>query len=175
MQALEDDALKAAVAAAYAGAELELPEAASLSEAAGLARGSVRHALQLLSDGGIALYGKLAGALRSLPRLDYGAVHGLADTISSRQSEAEFEMFFTLLEDSLARMVHQAATGTGARPGEAELAERLIPAHGLARWAELWEEVRRAKADALALNLDRKSLVLGAFFRIEETARSTAR
>ncbi len=175
LQALERDDLAAAVGAALEAVGEEAPSGSKLDDVARLAQGSVRHALQLLSGGGIALYGKLAAALKDLPRLDYGAVHALADGVAGRDAEPDFEMLFALLEDSLARMVHQAATGAGAEGQEAELAERLIPPHGLARWAELWEEVRRAKADALALNLDRKSLVLGTFFRIEETARSLAR
>ncbi len=51
------------------------------------------------------------------------------------------------------------------------MALRLNGAGALAKFAGLWETVRRAKAEADALNLDRKNLVLGTFFRLEETAR----
>ena len=47
----------------------------------------------------------------------------------------------------------------------------MIPAHGLAAWAELWETLHTKKAETLALNLDRKSLVLETFARLEAAAR----
>ncbi len=45
----------------------------------------------------------------------------------------------------------------------------------LAQMAQLWETNQRAKAEADALNLDRKNLVLGTFFRLEDTARQALR
>ena len=52
------------------------------------------------------------------------------------------------------------------------LANRLIAEGSLARWAELWETIVVEKADAMLLNLDRKSLILGTFQRIEAAARA---
>ena len=55
-------------------------------------------------------------------------------------------------------------------PRQQTLREKL-PEARLATWAELWETVVREKGDALALNLDRKSLILDTFRRIEMAAR----
>jgi DNA polymerase-3 subunit delta' len=55
------------------------------------------------------------------------------------------------------------------------LAERVKDSRALAQMASLWETIQRAKAEADALNLDRKNLVLGTFFRLEDTARQALR
>ena len=75
-----------------------------------------------------------------------------------------------LLLDSSARLARAAATDEG-EPGEVELAKRLIPEGRLASWAELWETVVREKAEALALNLDRKTLVLETLSHLEGASR----
>lgn len=175
LQPLGEADLANAVEAAMEGAGLDLPTADALREAGRLAQGSVRRTLELLGDGGLDIRARLLALMRGLPGLDYGAVHALADAVGGGGGERHFEVMFGLLEDMVARLVRHGATGTGAVGEEATLASRLVPAHGLARWAELWEEVRRAKAEALALNLDRKALVLGVFFQLDETARATAR
>jgi DNA polymerase III subunit delta' len=51
------------------------------------------------------------------------------------------------------------------------MAARIIPANGLAGWAELWETVLARKSEAVMLNLDRKSLVLEIFARMQAAAR----
>ena len=168
LRPLAPDALADAVRA------LVEADAAELASAAALAQGSVRHALELYANDGIEIYRRLLDVLRKLPRADHGAVHALADAVTVRGADDKFELLHTLLGDALARLVRQAATGTGAIGEETDLAARLIRPQRLAPWAELWETVTRAKADAFALNLDRKNLILGTFFRLEETARSTA-
>jgi DNA polymerase-3 subunit delta' len=65
-------------------------------------------------------------------------------------------------------------SGEGAFGEEAGLADRLVTSGNLAQWASLWETLQRAKAEADALNLDRKILVLETFFRLEKTARGEA-
>ena len=138
------------------------------------AKGEFEHALELYANDGIEIYRRLLDVLRKRPRADHGAVHALADAVTVRGADDKFELLHTLLGDASARLVRQAATGTGAIGEETDLAARLIRPQRLAPWAELWETVTRAKADAFALNLDRKNLILGTFFRLEETARSTA-
>jgi DNA polymerase-3 subunit delta' len=51
------------------------------------------------------------------------------------------------------------------------MAARMIPANGLAGWAELWETVHARKAEAQTLNLDRKSMILEIFARMQAAAR----
>jgi DNA polymerase-3 subunit delta' len=98
-------------------------------------------------------------------------VHALADELAPAAAEQRLELFFELLLGLLARTVRAAATGAGM-PEEVKFADRLGGHGRLASMAELWETLAREKAEAAALNLDRKSLVLGTFARLEAAARS---
>ncbi len=51
------------------------------------------------------------------------------------------------------------------------MSRKLIPAGRLASWAELWETIAREKSEAQALNLDRKTLILETFARLETLGR----
>jgi DNA polymerase-3 subunit delta' len=86
-------------------------------------------------------------------------VHTLADELQPAAASGRFELFYELLLNSLGRLVRAAATGEGT-PADQRLAARLIGEGKLASFAALWERVGREKADAVALNLDRKGLVL---------------
>jgi DNA polymerase-3 subunit delta' len=86
-------------------------------------------------------------------------VHTLSDELQPTAAHSRFELFFELLLNALARLIRSAATGEGSK-GEQALAVRLMGEGRLASFAALWERVAREKADTLALNLDRKSLVM---------------
>lgn len=174
LRPLEESFLIEAVRTEIGGADLEEPDDNRLEACARLAQGSLRHALELVANDGVEIYERILAVLRSLPSVDHESVHALADSVTARGAENRDRLFHTLFADVLARLVRQAATGSGAIGAEAELAERLIGRGRLARWAELWETVGRATADAFALNLDRRSLILEVFLRLEETARATA-
>jgi DNA polymerase-3 subunit delta' len=169
---LPDDLLEKAVVAAYGAADLPLPRADTVWACLPLAQGSVSHALGLLENGGNELHLRLLSLLGGLPRLDHREVHKLADELTRPGSDQAYEFFFDIAGETLARIVSHAVTGQGAIGGEAELAARLNGTRALAEYAGLWETVRRAKVETDALNLDRKNLVLGTFFRLEETARA---
>lgn len=136
-----------------------------------LSEGSVRRLLGLRGGGGIALYNRLNDVIGALPKLDWTAIHTLSDELGGTAAEQRFELFFELLLALLARLVRSRAGGPGSDPEEAKLAARLIAEGSLATWAELWETIVAEKADAMLLNLDRKSLILGTFQRIEAAAR----
>jgi DNA polymerase-3 subunit delta' len=51
------------------------------------------------------------------------------------------------------------------------VANRLGQGPKLAAFAQLWETLSREKADAAALNLDRKSLILDTLSRLEAAAK----
>jgi DNA polymerase-3 subunit delta' len=90
-----------------------------------------------------------------------------------------------LLSQFLTRMISRAARGgpgfanrgtseTGWAdivPGEGQGMGRLVERRGLDQWVEVWEKVMRLFAQADGLNLDRKQVVLGAFFALENVAR----
>jgi DNA polymerase-3 subunit delta' len=86
-------------------------------------------------------------------------VHTLAEELQPTAAQARFELFFDLLTSSLEHLIRAQATGTGEGE-ERELAARLIGEERLASFAALWERIGRDKAEALALNLDRKELIL---------------
>jgi DNA polymerase-3 subunit delta' len=136
-----------------------------------LSEGSVRRLVTLWAGDGLKLQERVDELLGSLPRLDWGRVHALGDELGSVASAERFETFFDLLLQRLARMVQAVARGSGEGPA-ADLARRLIAPARLASWAELWETIVQEKSTALALNLDRKSLIVETFRRIESTAQN---
>ncbi len=168
---LGEDDLRRAVLVAIAASGSPEPDETTLARCVPLAQGSVRDALQLIANDALALYGELIGALKSLPRLDHRALHKFAEAVAARGAEARYELALGLLEGLFLRLMRHAATGQGAIGEEAGLSQAMMSASSLARWAELWETVQRSRTETTALNLDRKSFVLGTFFRIEEVAR----
>ncbi|MGE3627421.1 MAG: DNA polymerase III subunit delta' [Hyphomicrobiales bacterium] len=167
------DDLHAAVKAALESAGRPAADPQRLEACMRLAGGSPGRTLMLLEQGGDALHGDIARLVSSAPHLDYAAVHKLADRLTASGADGSYELFFSLLGDFLASVIRTGSTGAAAGGPEAALAARLTAPGGLAKWAELWETVARMKAEADVLNLDRKNLILGTFFRVEETARAS--
>lgn len=163
--------LRQAVLQALAASGSAEPQAGDWRALERLADGSVRRALALIASGGLELNARLLGLVTGLPALDWSQVHALAEELAPAAAEQRLELFFELLLGLLARTVRTAATG-GGDAEEAKIVGRLGGERRLASLAELWETLAREKAEALALNLDRKSLVLGTFARLEAAARS---
>ncbi len=170
LQPLADANLKRAAMKAMELSDGEPPGASDWVRLLALSEGSVRRLFLLWTGDGLKLEERLQKLLQGLPTVDWGLVHTLGDELGSGAAAQKFEMFFDLLLQALARMVRARARGV-ADSSEGRLAARLIPEARLATWAELWETVVREKGDAMALNLDRKSLILDTFRRIEMTAR----
>lgn len=140
-----------------------------------LADGSVRRLLSLKEGGGMALQAKIDRIFAALPKLDLKAAHALADELQPAAAEQKFALFYDLFQTTLARLIKRSAIAApqgSATPAEAALAARIITPHRLATFAELWETLARDKADASALNLDRKALILDTLTRLETAARS---
>jgi DNA polymerase-3 subunit delta' len=168
---LSETDLKRAAGQALTSAGKPIPEAHSWEPLLPLAQGSVGRALTLLGGGGLALQGRIDAILKALPKLDAKAVHALGDELQGPQQEKKFELFFDLYQSTLARLIAAQATGKGPE-GDVTLAGRLIGPERLATFADVWEITARDKADTTALNLDRKSLILGSFARLEAASRS---
>ncbi len=136
-----------------------------------LARGSVRRVLALDAGGGLALHAWIETLAKGLPAVDWGAVHQLADELGGTAAEQRFELFFDLVLDALATWTRAAAT---ERDGDDPhgIARRLVGPARLATFAELWERVARAKAETVALNLDRKALIIDTVRELEAAARA---
>ena len=134
------------------------------------AQGSVRRLLALSRSEGVSVHTKLKAVIASLPKLDWPQVHALADEVTGSGAEQRFEQLFELLSDTIARLVRTRAIGAGT-PDDLRLATRLIPEHALATWAELWETITVKKAETLGLNLDKKTLILETFARMQAAAK----
>lgn len=159
--------LAAGAAMTAAGVEPPLPD--ERKRVTALAEGSVRRFLTLAAGGGLAMADKVARALSLLPKVDWPAVHALADDVSGADNTDRFDQFYELLLERLRALIRARATAAAGVDGD--LAARLIPAAALASWAELWERIAREKAEAEVLNLDRRALLLGTFAELESAAR----
>jgi DNA polymerase-3 subunit delta' len=134
--------------------------------AAALADGSLRRAILLLEEDGLATYRSFTKLAAGLPDLDVGAMHGFADTVSGRGADDAYESFLALLGDWLGRRVRQAA-----EPDPAAALAPALAAVPLARWAEVWENARQSAAEAEDLNLDRKQVVLSILMTLARATR----
>jgi DNA polymerase-3 subunit delta' len=167
---LGEDDLTAAVRAALARDGQEA-DAETLATAVGLSQGSVRRALELVSSAGIELYSEILGALGGLPELDGAKLHRLVDRLAGPANSDRLDLYLSLLLGVIERLVRFTATGEGATQEEQKLAKRLVSPANLAHWAEAWEAMSEAKAEAQALNLDRGLLLLETWFRLQQVAR----
>ena len=143
-----------------------------------LAEGSAGRALALAAGGGLTLYREVTGLMAELPRLDAKALHALADRWARDASGEAFRTGMDLMVWWLGRLVRAAATGGSPGEvvgevveGEAALIARLAARARLDQWLGLWDKVSRLPARAGGLNLDRKQVVLTAFFELEALAR----
>ncbi len=168
---LQREPLRRAVRQALSSSEIGEPDPSQWLTLERLAHGSVRSVLGLQSAGGLDLYERVVALITTLPAVDWTLVHALGDELGGNAAEQRFELFYQLLLDLVARLIRSAATGTGP-DDEQVLANKLIGSQRLATFAELWERVARAKTDTLALNLDRKALILETMRDLETAARS---
>lgn len=172
LQPLAPDVLRAAAEAAFQTAGKDAPAAADWPQLIRLAGGSVRRALELHGNGGLKLYGRLMALLRALPTPDMGELHALSDELAMPANEQRFELMKGMLLDVLARAIRAGASGHG-EADDLDLVRRLGLEDRLASFAALWETVLADMAEADALNLDRKALMLGIFFKLSAAARRT--
>ena len=172
---LGDEPLKRAVTQAFAASDEEvgggMPAPSEWERLARLSGGSVRRLIALHAAKGLVLQDRIAALLERLPAVDWAAVHALGDELAGQAAEQRFALFFELLMETLARLA-AAEAGAGGTAEERALAARLIGPARLATWAGLWERVAAARAEAAALNLDRKALILDVFSRLGAAART---
>jgi DNA polymerase-3 subunit delta' len=105
--------------------------------------------------------------LASLPRLSGDVLFALADKVARGAGDRGVSLFVQLLSGILQRLV-RGTFGTSVQvPGEAQLAARLRALAPLEGWVGVWENLQAKAIEADALNLDKKQLVLNAFFEME--------
>ncbi|HEX9881893.1 MAG TPA: DNA polymerase III subunit delta' [Hyphomicrobium sp.] len=168
---LASEALRAAASHALQAVDKDTPASSDWPKLERLAEGSVGRLLGLWQSGGLELYERIAKLTAGLPRVDWRVVHALSDELQPAAAQPRFELFFELLLAVLARLIRAQAAGEGAAD-EQELARRLIGEERLASFAGLWERIGRNKAETLALNLDRKALVLETVGALAAAARN---
>ena len=157
-----DDATVAALLTRYRPDLSERDRAALVD----IAEGSIGRALDLAEQKGVRLYREIVGLMSALPAIDVTALHGFAESIARRGNEQAFRVVSDLLPATVAHAIAEAAM-----PGEGAGLPALLRRRGLDRWVEVWEKITHLFALADAINLDRKQVVLNAFFALEEAAR----
>jgi DNA polymerase-3 subunit delta' len=173
LQPLAGDDLRRAAAQALQAASKEVPGDADWPALERLAEGSAGRLLGLWDAGGLDLNARIDALLASLPKIDWRGVHMLSDELQPVAAQPRFELFFELLLNAVARLVRAQATGEGTAQ-EKELAARLIGPGRLATFAALWERVGRERGEAMALNLDRKTLIIQTVAALAEAAQEKA-
>jgi DNA polymerase-3 subunit delta' len=168
--ALGAEDLEAAVRAALERDGHEVDEK-TVATSLALSEGSVRRALELVSSEGIELYDEIALALAALPDIEGARLHRQVDRLAGYGDSEQLDLYLGLLLGLIERLIRFTATGEGAPHEEQALARKLVSSANLAYWAEAWEAISDAKAEALALNLDRGLLVLESWFRLQSIAR----
>ncbi len=146
------------------------------AQLASLAGGSIGRALTLAASDGLTHYRMLSQLLARLPELDAEAVSGFADTVTRSGADAAYALVAELLPGWVARMVALAGGGGAAAvlPGEEAAMRTLGGRRSLDRWVEVWENLNHLFHEADSVNLDRKQVVLNAFFALEAAARPAA-
>lgn len=139
--------------------------------------GSIGRALQLADAGGLALYEEMIRQLAGLPRPEVARLHGALEAIARTRNPAgafeAYDVFTELLCDWLMRQATARVRGAAALeivPGEGEVADRLWARASLDQWLEVWEKISLLFGRAARLNLDRKQVLLDAFFALGRTA-----
>ena len=120
-----------------------------------LSDGSVRSAITLAHEDGLALYKSFMTLVSDLKNPDWSAIQALADKVSVRNGEDRYRLLIRFAE----RLMEQKAKG--ADGGYSNISV-------LARWAEVWEKTRKSIRTADAYNLDRKQTILGLFHEMRE-------
>jgi DNA polymerase-3 subunit delta' len=143
-------------------------------EPAALARlgeGSIGRALELAAGDGLATYSFIINILQRLPSLDPELLHGFAERMARSGAEDSFALLTELLPAELARLVTAAAQGTALAAAEDRARRNIAGRRSLDQWVAVWEKLTNLFAQAEGINLDRKQVVLNAFFALEEAAR----
>jgi DNA polymerase-3 subunit delta' len=138
-----------------------------------LSQGSVRRALELVTGEGIGLYNDIVATFGRLPDLDGAKLQRQAEKLASVNETEQFELYLALLLGLIERLVRYGATGQGLVRSEEDFARRLITPDTLPAWAESWETISAARAETLALNLDRGLFVLDSWFGLQDIALRT--
>lgn len=168
---LAPDDLKAAAEQAIAASDNHrTPAPTDWPQLISLAQGSVRRALNVSSSDGLKIYDRVLALVTDLPKIDWQTLHTLSDELSGAAAEQKFEQFFEFLFDFIGRLIRAQASGIGDAAILA-LASRIMSGDRLPAFAAAWTDIAAAKIEALALNLDRKALIMTMVQRLAAAAK----
>jgi DNA polymerase-3 subunit delta' len=136
-----------------------------------LAAGAPGRALELAESEALAMYKEITELLLALPRVNGAKLFTLAEKIARAPNERGLSLFVNLLTQLEERAVRGAHAALPPVPGEDAVLRHLRAAMPLERWPVLWEALKLEAARADDLNLDKKQLVLNAFFAIEAASK----
>jgi DNA polymerase-3 subunit delta' len=119
--------------------------------------GSPGRALELAQAGGLELYRELMGLVEPLPRIDTERLHTASDKFGGAAGEASYRTFLEILKWWLLRHIREDATSGGQG--------------ALEPWLKAWEKIDELASRGDSVNLDRKQIVLNAFFELSAAAR----
>jgi hypothetical protein len=94
-----------------------------------------------------------------------------AEKVARAPPDRGLGLFVALLSQLEERTLRGAYAALAAVPGEDALLRHLRTAVPLDRWSRLWESLKTEALRADDLNLDKKQLVLNAFFGIEAASQ----
>lgn len=165
LRSLDEQSMSEAVAALAPGVDQKQRDLL-----AALAEGAPGRALALAATEAVGLYREIVDVLQGLPRLNGAKLFALAEKMA-RPSSDRLQTFVALLSQIEERVLRGAYTALPPVPNEEPLLRHLRTVVPLEAWSLLWENLKTAAAEVDELNLDKKQLVLNAFFAIEAAAR----
>lgn len=137
-----------------------------------LADGSAGRAIALADAGGAEAYRELIDLLGTLPSLDGNRLQRYVEKLSRANAEPSYHAVCDLLRDLIAELASKPNGNGEAVAGEAALIGRLHETLPLDRKVALWEKVGGLIDRGDSANLDRKQVLLSAFFAFEAAARA---
>ncbi len=130
----------------------------TLYAAARIADGSLRRAILMIENDGVAIHRRVETIANRLPALDVKAMHQLADIVTARGADDVFEVAVEFLQGHAAEAARRAAeAGDGARA---------------AAYAEAFATIGATVGTNEALNLDRRATVVSLLRTLVEAARN---
>lgn len=143
-----------------------------------LAAGSVGEAFRMTNLGGLETYQEIVNLIGTWPQLDRARTLRLAESITGKGKEPQYDLLLGLIELFLARLARTGVAGPHmieAANGEAALMTRLAPtAYAGRQWAGLQQELGARARHGKAVNLDPAALILDMVLKIDAMAGKTA-
>lgn len=133
------------------------PGEEGVAEAAALSGGSPGRAMGLMESAGAKAFQSFLQLTDRLPRMDKLRQHDLAETLTGRAQDSDYNLFCELMGSWIAQRARENAMENRA---------------AAKAWAEIHGQIAYSIRQANALNLDRRQVLLEAFSAIEAAANA---